>query len=285
MLKLMTGMVTAGVLLLSTINIVALGEDAQHRALINGMKNKVEIKYGESLWREASMNQLVRPGTSIRTGALSRAELIYPDGTITRVGSRTNFTVLDKSFRAVKVERGKLWFKVTKKSYGLKIYSPTAVAAITGTEGFAQVGGNEPDDEKSSANPKNTRIASNDPNFSNKIAEGETNMTFSFGLEEGSANVYKVDVNGEPMGDPTAVGIGQLLTFTDGNFMLENLGPEVIHNQNNDVSEPDQVAGGNPSGEALGPDNVVTEEIPNNPNGAQDLNTSPTTGDLEIIIK
>jgi hypothetical protein len=283
MLKRMTGMVTAGVLLLSTLTFPAMGENTQHKAVIKSMKNKVELKYGSSDWRVASTNQMVRPGTSIRTGSLSRAELLYPDGTITRVGSRTNLTVLDKSNRAVRIDRGKMWFKVTKKSYGLKIYSPTAVAAITGTEGVASFGGPDTGDE-TDANNNSVRIASSDTNSSYKVAETENNANFAFGLEEGTADVYKVDENGEPTGDPTSVTMGQMVTFTDGNFILQNLGVEAIHEQNRDVSEPDALAN-NPVETDLGPGNSATEEVPNNINDNQDNNLSPTTGDLEIRIE
>ena len=102
-------------------------------------KNKVQLKYGDSLWRNASLNQLIKAGTTIRTGVGSKAQIIYGDGTITNIGSRTSLTVLDKNTREYKVTSGNIWYKVTKKSYGLKIYAPNAIATITGTEGGVKV--------------------------------------------------------------------------------------------------------------------------------------------------
>ncbi|MFN4150831.1 MAG: FecR domain-containing protein, partial [Candidatus Sericytochromatia bacterium] len=115
MSKIFTGVIAAGIVALSSLSFQAIGDNNLHNAVIRNIKNKVELKYGASLWREASINQMVRPGTSIRTGSRSKVELMYPDGTVTRLGSRTNMTVLEKASRSVKVSSGKLWFKVAKK--------------------------------------------------------------------------------------------------------------------------------------------------------------------------
>ncbi len=356
MLKRFTGILTVGVLLISAVNFNAFGDDDQRKSIIKSLQNKVELKFGESMWREARADQLVRPGTSIRTGSLAKAELMYPDGTITRIGSRTNLTVLDKDIRAVKLDSGKLWFKVTKKSAGLRIYSPTAVAAITGTEGVAEFGDLTP--EKNSAN--NRLLASADKNFS-MIAEGAPGGDFSFALTEGSADVYSgSDANGNPMGNPVNVLAGNEVIFSNNTFQTFQKGIEQIRNENRDVSEPDQNASnnsnnnssnnsnnnsnnnnnnnnsnnnnnnannsnnnsgnnsnntgnntgnntdfgnsnannsnngnntgsnsgtGNVSNQSLGPTNTTTENVPNNANKQQDFNNSPTTGNLEIIIK
>ncbi|RYX99380.1 hypothetical protein EON78_03685 [bacterium] len=99
MLKKLTGVLT--VVFLSSVTFSAVGESDMRQAVITSLKNRVELKYGTSLWREASINQLVRPGTAIRTGSLSKAEIKYPDGTITRIGGRTNLTVGATMFRAL----------------------------------------------------------------------------------------------------------------------------------------------------------------------------------------
>lgn len=328
MLKKLSGLLTVGLVTLSTIGFQAISDDDLHRAVIVDLKNKVELKFGASEWRTASINQLVRPGTTIRTGALSKVELKYPDGTITRIGSRTNLSVLDKAQRSIKVASGKVWFKVTKKSIGYRVYSPTAVAAITGTEGFVEYADK---DAKDSFLFK-PRFA--DKNGVYKVSEG-SNEGFGAGLVEGSMDVFPgSDDNGNPTGSPMPVNPGEILTFQNGGFNLSNVGVESIFNQYNDISSSDQQGNNNNSGsgnsgnkngnngnsgnnggnngnnggdangnnggnngntgdqggqsisnQPLNPTNPTTEQVPSGINKQQDLNTSPTTGDLEIIIK
>jgi ferric-dicitrate binding protein FerR (iron transport regulator) len=122
-----------------SVNSAALSANLKTTAKIASFKNSVQLKYHSSLWRNATLNQQVKPGTSIRTGEGSKAQIIYQDGTITNIGSRTSLTVLDKKTREVKIISGNFWYKVTKKSFGLKIYLPNAIATITGTEGGVKV--------------------------------------------------------------------------------------------------------------------------------------------------
>lgn len=329
--KKVSGILSISILLASVVNLRAVGDVDQRNAVIQTLENQVQVKYGSSLWRNARASQVVRPGTQIRTGSLSKIELEYPDGTLTRIGSRTNYEVLDKSSRAVKVNSGKVWFKVTPKSAGLKIYSPTAVAAITGTEGFAEFETNEEEKESSS---KSIMIASNDKNFSYKTAEAPRGGQFSFGLTSGSANVFRAGNDGEPSGNPMNIVQGQIITFNPASgFNLINISPGQIRQRNRDISQPDRSAGANsntannpnsangnssdsgndndnnensgnnqntannpnndrktfntnePANQSLGPSNPTTEQVPNTINGQQDINNSPTVGDLEIIIK
>ncbi|GIW21762.1 MAG: hypothetical protein KatS3mg068_0769 [Candidatus Sericytochromatia bacterium] len=299
------------------------------KAIIKSLENKVELKYGVSEWREARINQLLRPGTNIRTGAMSKVEIMYGDGSLARIGSRSSFTVLDMEARSVELNSGKMWFKVVKKSVGLNIKTPSAVAAITGTEGFAKF----EDNDKEGSNINNM-IASNNIN---KIAQGISG-SFAFGLVEGTANLFKLDINGNPTGEALQVRPGDIITFSNGVFSINNVGIESILNQNRDIATPDFNANNNqnnnfnnnnsdnnsnnnntnnnvanvnnndnnsnfqnynnnnnsnnfsntsPNQENLSPSNVNTQQIPSMPNVQQNqnLNTSPTTGDLQIIIK
>lgn len=266
-----------GIICLSSASFSAISETDMRLATITSIKNNVELKYASSEWRPGRVNQLLRPGTSIRTGSLSKAELKYPDGTITRIGGRTNLTVLDKSIRAVKIDSGKMWFKVAKRSAGYRIYSPTAVAAITGTEGFVQYGDAE------TASSKNNMFASNDKSY--KIAENMA-QEFSTGLVEGSMNVFEsYDDNGNPNGNPNQIGAGQILTMLGNNgFQLQNVGTDQIMSQYNDIYQNDTSSNG-VNKQDLGPTNPVTEQVPGTINKQQEIINSPTTGDLEIIIK
>jgi hypothetical protein len=294
--------IALSIICLSSASFNAIGEGDMRLAVITELKNNVELKYSNSEWRPGRLNQLLRPGTSVRTGSLSKVELKYPDGTITRVGGRTSLTVLDKSIRAVKVDSGKIWFKVTKRSAGYRIYSPTAVAAITGTEGFVEYG----DTEKTSS--KSNMFASNSKDY--KISDAG-NIGFSGGLTEGSMDIYPTyDQNGEFLGNSQQVLAGQFLTFNGGQFQIMNVGSEQIFNQHRDISSPDDVANNNENNnnnnnnsnsnsnnnnsnndnqnvanQRLDRTNPTTEQVPSTLNNQQGINTSPTTGDLEIIIK
>lgn len=285
------------------------------KAIIKSLENKVELKYGVSEWREARIDQLLRPGTTIRTGSMSKVEIMYGDGSSARIGSRSNLKVLDVSARSLELASGKMWFKVVKKSVGLNIKTPTAVAAITGTEGFAKFG-----DEETQGNNYSKMFASNNLD---RISQGFSG-SFSFGLVDGSANLFKLDDAGNPTGQALQVNPGDIITFSNGIFSINNVGIESILNQNRDISSSDQNANNNnnqgnnnnnnnqgnnnnnnnnqgnnnnnsgnnfsnnsPNNDGLNPSNVNTQQIPSTPNTQQNqnLNTSPTTGDLQIIIK
>jgi formylglycine-generating enzyme required for sulfatase activity len=142
MIKKTTLVILGSMLFTYSLNSNALAENPKHKAVIKKVKNQVEFKYEDNSWEPVKINQIIFPVTSIKTGPSSRAEIMFSDGTITRVGSKTFFTLIDKQNRAVNVQSGSIWFNVKKKSHGLKIYSSSAMASITGTEGFVEFSGN-----------------------------------------------------------------------------------------------------------------------------------------------
>lgn len=129
-------------LFISAFNPQAFAENLRNKGVIKKVKNQVEFKNEVSPWEKLLVNQVIFPVTSIKTGVNSKVEIMFSDGSITRVGSKSFFTLLNKQNRAIKVQMGKVWFNVKKKSHGLKIYSPNAIASITGTEGFVEFEGN-----------------------------------------------------------------------------------------------------------------------------------------------
>ncbi len=131
----------ANLLFICNINYVALSKNIRDKAVVKKVKNNVQFKDELNLWNQLQIDQTLFPVTTIRTGSNSKTEIMFSDGTITRIGSRTSFILLDKKNRTVTVQSGKIWFNVIKKSYGLKIISPSAIASITGTEGFVDFSG------------------------------------------------------------------------------------------------------------------------------------------------
>lgn len=233
----------------------------EHKAVIKKIKNQVEYKYEDNLWDTAKINQVIVPVTSIRTGAASKAEIMYSDGTVTRIGSDTFFTFLDKQNRAVQVQLGSAWFDVKKKSYGLKIYTANAIAVITGTEGFIQFSGNSqnngiyivkdgdtlngiarkiigvkstPTDIKNfienvlKLNPdviKNRNLVYKGQKLiiENISNKNASENKFAIGLIEGTSDVFKTNDKGEATGNTQKVKEGEVLILKGDKFSVESL--------------------------------------------------------------
>jgi hypothetical protein len=82
--------------------------------------------------RPARLNDDVTDGSAVRTGADSRAELTFPDLTITRVGANSIFS-FDQNGRNVNVESGAILLRVPKGSGGARIRSSALTVGIMGT--------------------------------------------------------------------------------------------------------------------------------------------------------
>lgn len=80
----------------------------------------------------ARTNDILQAPERVRTGPQSRAELVAPDQTITRVGADTIFSFAD-SGRTLKLEQGNVLFHAPKGLGGGTIQSGGAAAAVLGT--------------------------------------------------------------------------------------------------------------------------------------------------------
>jgi len=80
----------------------------------------------------AQTQELLKAPDRVRTGPESRAELIAPDHTITRIGANTVFSFSD-SGRTLNLEKGSLLFHTPKGMGGGTIKSGGAAAAVLGT--------------------------------------------------------------------------------------------------------------------------------------------------------
>jgi FecR protein len=80
----------------------------------------------------AKVNELLKAPERVRTGPQSRAELIAPDQTITRVGANTIFSFAD-SGRTLNLEQGNVLFHAPKGLGGGTIKTAGASAAVLGT--------------------------------------------------------------------------------------------------------------------------------------------------------
>ena len=82
--------------------------------------------------RPAAVNETVRKGNAVQTGAQSRSELTFKDQTITRLGEKTTFNVGGEG-RTIELGSGQFLLYVPKKAGGAKIKMGAVTAGITGT--------------------------------------------------------------------------------------------------------------------------------------------------------
>jgi hypothetical protein len=80
--------------------------------------------------RAASVNDNVRPGTAVRTGSDSRAELTFTNRTLTRLGASTVFS-FGEGARDFDLASGSMLLYAPKNSGGARMN--TAVATVAGT--------------------------------------------------------------------------------------------------------------------------------------------------------
>lgn len=87
-----------------------------------------------TVWQRAALNNLLLAGDGLRTGAGSHAELLYGDGSVTRMGSLTSLVLTGDRRREVRLTAGKIWLQIRKGGAGMRVLTPGAVATVTGTE-------------------------------------------------------------------------------------------------------------------------------------------------------
>lgn len=91
-------------------------------------------RYRTKKWQRAVEDNLLMVGDTLRTGPEAKAELTYGDGSVTRVGSLTALTLTGDKKRELRLDSGKVWLHIQKGGAGMRIITPGAVAAVTGTE-------------------------------------------------------------------------------------------------------------------------------------------------------
>lgn len=102
------------------------------QAQITKVHREVKVLKANAAPRTASEGLQIKPVTSVATGAESRAELRFPDQTLTRLGANSRFTLRGES-RTLDLERGVMMLQVPKKQGGAHIRTACVTAAVTGT--------------------------------------------------------------------------------------------------------------------------------------------------------
>lgn len=121
-----------GILLLVTASF-AFAADPLLEATVQQVVNQVrvmDLEVGAS--HPASDQERITPKNGVRTGIRSRAELLFQDQTIARLGAETFFT-FKRSSREIRLDAGTLLLQVPKDQGGARIRSGSVTASVTGT--------------------------------------------------------------------------------------------------------------------------------------------------------
>ena len=94
--------------------------------------NDVRVLPIQQAPQPAQVGTKITGQSSVSTGVESRAELRFPDKTITRIGSNSVFR-LDRGDRTVNLEKGVILLQVPKQLGGAKVRTAAVTAAVTGT--------------------------------------------------------------------------------------------------------------------------------------------------------
>ena len=104
---------------------IAAGKDAR----VTQAVHDVRLLASNSLIRRASVGDKVRPGTAVRTGSDSRAELTFADRTLARLGANSALGFGEEEFD---LANGSILLDAPKSSRGTRIDTAVATAAGTG---------------------------------------------------------------------------------------------------------------------------------------------------------
>jgi len=104
---------------------------ALESAIVSEIKNEVSYQAADGSERAAKVEDVVQGRDVVKTGSNSMAELEFPDGTLTRLGSHSAFTFAAES-REVQTHGGLSVFFIPKDMGGLRVVSHAVVGAVEG---------------------------------------------------------------------------------------------------------------------------------------------------------
>src|SRR4051794_19918058 len=114
----------------------AFGEVAQE-AKVTRIVNDVKLLGGNAAARPATLSEAVRPGSGVRTGADSRAELTFQDLSITRLGANTVFS-FNSAGRTVDLGGGAVLVEAPPSSAAIHVNTAAFSAAVSGGTGLVE---------------------------------------------------------------------------------------------------------------------------------------------------
>jgi hypothetical protein len=105
---------------------------ALKEAEVTRIINDVRLVPAQKSPSAAKVGDKISGQTALATGAQSRAELRFPDQTLTRLGSNSVFR-LDSKSRDINLEKGVMLLQVPKQLGGATVRTAAITAAVTGT--------------------------------------------------------------------------------------------------------------------------------------------------------
>ncbi len=102
------------------------------QAEVTRVLNDVRVLPDQAAPATARIGDVINGKTAVATGTQSRAELRFPDKTLTRLGANTLFR-LEEGTRDIDLERGVLLLQVPKQLGGARVRTAAVTAAVTGT--------------------------------------------------------------------------------------------------------------------------------------------------------
>jgi hypothetical protein len=123
---------TVSTLSLFAAPLVVLDAAELTEAQVTRIIREVQVLPEHAAPRPATLQDIVRGGTAVRTGIESRTELTFPDQTLARLGANTLFS-FNSGTRALDLGGGAMLLHVPKGQGGAKILTAAVTAAITGT--------------------------------------------------------------------------------------------------------------------------------------------------------
>lgn len=167
-----------------------------NQATVTRVVNQVEVIPSGAQPSPASLGEIIRGRTGVRTGRNSRAQLTFADQTLARLGANTLFS-LERGTRTLDLENGSILLQVPKDAGGATIRSAPVVAAITGTTVMM---------EYSPGNPGTVKLI---------VLEGTVRLSLPGRLGEsvlvGPGQMIAVAANARSLPDPVTVDVKRIL--------------------------------------------------------------------------
>ena len=115
----------------------ALADSVIKQAEIYKIRNQVDISYKESDWTEANIGDMIVPQDLVRTGANSRADILFNEGTLVRTGEGTTFR-FPPGKRSFELTSGSALIMIRPEQGQSTITTPEAKIVSEGTALFIQ---------------------------------------------------------------------------------------------------------------------------------------------------
>jgi hypothetical protein len=167
-----------------------------NEATVTRVVKNVEVIAQGAQPKPASVGEIVRGNSDVRTGDESRAQLTFPDRTLARLGENTLFS-FERGTRALDLESGAILLQVPKDAGGATIRSAPVTAAITGTTVMM---------EYSPGNPGVSKLI---------VLEGTVRLSLTGKLGEsvllGPGQMIAVAANARSLPNPSVVDVKRLL--------------------------------------------------------------------------